>query len=144
MPALRASCAEDHPGRPRYLLLRRVSALDLSGSEALADFFFDLGVVGKRAGGQLRVHELVVDLDLEPPAVRGEKYQLGDLLLEPAYEMVRQTDGLRFVVSGGAVLDADPHLLSPSCRIPGRSPSSGFIGVSFAFHHGLPVSGSGH
>jgi hypothetical protein len=61
-------------------------------------------------GGLLGEHELAVDLDLEDAAVAGNQRPRLDRLRELAQQRLRQTDGSRKVVSGGAVRDRDVHI----------------------------------
>ena len=55
---------------------------------------------------QFRVNDLPIDGDLEGSAARRHQLKRANVLLE-LQEFLRQTDGVRLVVSSGAVLDAN-------------------------------------
>jgi hypothetical protein len=60
-------------------------------------------LVGKLLGFELGVQEFPVGGQLEAAPTGGEQLQILDLLLERGQQFARQTDGLRFVPSHGAV-----------------------------------------
>ena|SRR6266446_1513762 len=70
-------------------------------------------LVRKLSGFQLRVNQVTVDAELEASAALGNQFELLDLLFVSAQQLARQTDGLRLVVSHGAVLEFHLHCFSP-------------------------------
>ena len=71
-------------------------------------------LIGKLPGLELRVERLTVDRQLETAAAGGDQLQVLDLLLVRVEKLGRQTDGLRLVVSHGAVFQLDVHDKPPS------------------------------
>jgi hypothetical protein len=62
------------------------------------------------ACGQLGVDELAIHRDLEAPAPGRNEFNRTDALFQ-LKELLRQTDGMWFVVSERAILNADFHRL---------------------------------
>ena len=62
-----------------------------------------------------------VEEHLKTPACRGLQLQRGNLMLEFFQQFLRQTDGMGFVVSGGAVFDGDRHSLLSAGQRGGAS-----------------------
>ena len=58
------------------------------------------------ASGEFGVEEDAIGTDFECAAAGGDEFERADALLE-GEDFFRQTDGFTFVVSGGAVLNAD-------------------------------------
>ena len=68
---------------------------------------FDDGIgIGELSRLQLRVDVLSIDGDLETPAARRHERQRTNVLFQ-LEQLVRQTDGMRLVVSNAAVFDGD-------------------------------------
>ena len=66
----------------------------------------------KLARLELRVNQVAVNAQLEPPASGRYKLQLTNLLLVRGQELARQTDGLRLVISHRTVLEFYVHIFS--------------------------------
>jgi hypothetical protein len=90
-----------------------MKAPGLCGSDLGEDFL----VLGEAPLRELGEHELAVHRDLETTAVRGHEDELFEVELLLFQDFGRQTDGLRDVASGAAVLDLDlvDHLGVSSC-----------------------------
>ncbi len=73
-------------------------------------YFDNLIVFGKAALFKLAEDHLPVDLNVEDPSATGNEYCLGS---QAALNCGRQTGGMGFVVSSGAIGDLDFH-----CQIP--------------------------
>lgn len=73
-----------------------------------SDVLDDLVRVRESAGLQFRVDQFVVDTNLELSAAGGNQGEACDVLFE-FEQLLRQTDGLRFVVSNTAVFDRNLH-----------------------------------
>jgi hypothetical protein len=80
-----------------------------SGFQSFPQGVDDPLFIRKLARLELGVDQLSVDGDLEAAASRGDQLQLLDLLLVGGEQFVRQTDGLRLVVSHRAVFEFDVH-----------------------------------
>lgn len=80
------------------------------GSQKSRQRLLDFAWLGEAAGALFRIQVLAVESDLEStvPAL----YQFG-CLTEVLLYLVRQTGGLRFVVSNYAVFDRDPRHRCP-------------------------------
>ena len=77
---------------------------------------FDNGIwIRKLAGGELGMNLFAIDRDLKRAATRRHQFERTDVLLE-LEQFVRQTDGLRLVVSSGAILDGDVQRHKPIFR----------------------------
>ena len=76
----------------------------------------NFGVLRKAFRGVLGIDLPAVNEHLEAAAGRGLKLECADVVFEFFEELLRQTDGMRFVVSGGAVFDFDRHTVSCSTR----------------------------
>jgi hypothetical protein len=68
--------------------------------------FDDVVRVREFAGLEFGIDQLATDDDLKTAAARRDEFQGTDTFLERK-EFGRQTDGLRLVVSKGAILNAD-------------------------------------
>ena len=77
--------------------------------QPFTDFCHHRVFVGKLAGLQLRVDQLVVDCQLETAATGGFQFQTLKFLFELSQHFGRQTDGLGLVVSSRAVPQVDLH-----------------------------------
>lgn len=86
--------------------------------------------VWKLTRGQFGIDQLAVDADLEPAAAGRHERQPAEGLFE-LQEFLRQTDGLRLVVSSRAIFDADvqAHNLA---TIEGRTAGVKVTAVSIA------------
>jgi len=85
----------------------------------LGDLVEDRFLLRKSAGREFGVDQFAVNGELEAAAAGGDELVVLDLLLEGAEQFGRQTDGLGFVVSHGAVFEFQMHvcLLSlDACR----------------------------
>src|SRR5262249_51193013 len=71
-------------------------------------------LVGELALLQFGVEQFPVDGQLEAAAVRGDELEVADLLFVGRQQLARQTEGLRLVVSAGAVPQFEVH--EPSLR----------------------------
>ena len=69
----------------------------------------NLFVFGKTLGLQLGKDLGPVDQDFKPPVPERLELQVRNPLLEFFQDFLRQTDGVRFVLSGRAVLDGNLH-----------------------------------
>ena len=76
---------------------------------ALRDLGDDLFFVGELAGFQLGVNLFAIDRDLEPAAVRRHEFQVRELSLTSPEHFLRQTDGLRLVISRRTIDDSHSH-----------------------------------
>ncbi len=65
--------------------------------------------IRKLAGLQLRIDQLTVHGQLKTSATTRDELEVGDLLFEFFEQLLRQTDGLRFVVSHRAVFEFQVH-----------------------------------
>lgn len=74
-----------------------------------ADFGQDPRLVREFPGLELGVDQLAVDADLKTATPGGNEAQPCDLLLQGREELIRQTDGFRFVASHSAVLQLQFH-----------------------------------
>ena len=70
------------------------------------DRFDDRVRLGELPRLQLGVNLLSIDADLKGAAPRRDELQGTDVLLE-LKNLLRQTDGMRFVISSGAIFDCD-------------------------------------
>ena len=103
--------------RRRELLAQHASACDfrlpipdrLDLLQPLANFRDHRILVGKPAALQLAVDQLLADRQLEAAAGRWLERQSADAALELIEELVRQTDGLRLIVSHRAVAKMNLH-----------------------------------
>lgn len=99
---------------PLSLVLRRPTLsrsrllLGYFGSDAIADERCDLAGSGMATEGRLRVDEVTVERHLEASPRGGHKFDRRDQWCPALQQLVRQTDGLRYVVSGDAELDRQP------------------------------------
>ena len=65
--------------------------------------------IGELTGLQLRVNQFPIHGQLEAPAAARDELKVADLLFEFSEQLLRQTDGLRFVVSHRAVFEFQAH-----------------------------------
>lgn len=112
---VQAPAGERSPERGRRRLAfvrggpRRCGCAVSAGGGMAGDVGHQRGLVGELSGGKLRVQQLAVNGDLEAAAIGWRQLQPGDLALERREQSLRQTDGLRLVVSQRAVTDVDIH-----------------------------------
>ena len=92
------------------------------------------------AGGGLRIDELSVGHDFEAAAAGGDHLDID--VREPISEGGRQTGGLRFVVSSGAVFDGYMHPCRPFFRSAGASRVPARVPVRSAARSPLTVCGT--
>ena len=65
--------------------------------------------IGKLTGLQLRVKQFPIHGQLEAASAARDELQVGDLLFVFSEQLLRQTDGLRFVVSHRAIFEFQVH-----------------------------------
>jgi len=78
-------------------------------SSILAERVAHLRVVGELTGSLLRIDLFAVGKHLEAAIVIWDERELTNALFILGEQLFRQTDGFRFISSGGAVFDADFH-----------------------------------
>jgi hypothetical protein len=71
--------------------------------QTLADFGHEFIFIGEAAGLELGVQQLAVGVQLEATAAGWLQLQAREFVFVPTEDFGRQTDGLRFVVSGSAI-----------------------------------------
>ena len=89
-------------GSPAWSLLE-------AGSNLRAELLENLVFVREGASLELGVHQQPIDFELELAAGRRHERDAVEALLELANDFARQTEGLGFVVSSGAVGQLDLH-----------------------------------
>ena len=82
-----------------------LAARSPAGLQRIADFL----VFGKAVGLVLGIDLLAVHRDFEASAGGGLQVQGLNLVLEFLEQFLRQTDGMRLVISGGAVFNRNDH-----------------------------------
>jgi hypothetical protein len=102
----------------------------LASTESLLDVGHDGVVVGELPRLQFRVDELSIDTDLESAPVGGDQAQLSDAPFDRSQDLVRQTDGLRLVVSNRAINEFQLHLDCPQIAENRRHGSKPAFGAS--------------
>ena len=65
--------------------------------------------IGELAGLELRVNQLTIHGQLETSATTRDELEVGDLLFVFSEQLLRQTDGLRLIVSHRAVFEFQVH-----------------------------------
>jgi hypothetical protein len=96
---------------------RRPDGSTLAGARGLHAFSDQpehLALVGELSGLQLGIHQLAIERQLEAAAARGDELQPLNLLLISFQNAARQTDGLRLVISEGAVAKLNFHGVPPT------------------------------
>lgn len=73
------------------------------GRKAFANEIQHFALVGKLAGVQFGIHQLVIEFQLEAAAAGRNQRQAGDALLIGFHKLGRQTDGLGLVISERAI-----------------------------------------
>jgi hypothetical protein len=79
-------------------------------------------LVGEFARLELGIYQIPIEQQLEGTTAGRDEYQFLDLLLVSGQQLGRQTDGLRFIVSHGAILELNLHDLSSLHAFPHLRP----------------------
>ena len=91
----------------------RISLFPQPGADGVQDPL----LIREFPGFQLGVNQVPVDGQLKGPTAGRNQGQVAYLLLVRAQELVRQTDGLRLVVSHRAILEFQVHFFSFHGRV---------------------------